>query len=186
LEPTWWTTQDEGDGGQPCSLALMAVEVLDCLSEAVLVVGIDFDVRFANRAARRLFVFGGGAAALPGIVARRPGLELVAPADRDRVAAEHVLVVQEPGSTRDVRFEAWTVDGPRIVDAAFSNRLDHPGVTGVVVTLRPTGTSRQHQHVERLLSAMEATADLVTIHAPDGEIVDSNEAAGQEQAAAAR
>ena len=168
----------------------MAMETLDCLAEAVLVVDADLAVRFANQSARRLFAVGGGL-----VIDRRPGLDLVVPADRDRVANELASLLRDPGAVGVVTCEVWTLDGPLLVHATVTNRIDHPAVGGLIVSVRAVtpggerggGPSRPeeahrygapvHAVATRRPSAMEATADLVTIHAANGEIVDGNEAA---------
>ncbi len=168
----------------------MAMETLDCLAEAVLVVDADLAVCFANQSARRLFAVGGGP-----VIDRRPALDLVVPADRDRVATELAPLLREPGAVGVVTCEARTLDGPRLVHAIVTNRIEHPAVGGLIVSVRavtpggecccgPSRPEDAHRHgapvhavATRRPSAVETTADLVTIHAANGEIVDGNEAA---------
>jgi diguanylate cyclase (GGDEF)-like protein len=160
------------------------ISLLDCVTDAIVVIDASMQFSFANRAALGSFGLpvpdadsGERADAPQGMDAQ----SFVYEDDLDRVMTDLALILIAPGASIAIEFRVHHRDGLKHVQATATNHLETPGIEGIVVCFRDldreVSLSRVAKH---LREATERTSDLILVHGMDGSMLFSNDAARQQ------
>ena len=112
----------------------------------------------------------------PEELAGRPGVDLVHPADLDRVTAALEMLVEDPGKHVTIEFRLLCADDSyRWVEQTISNLAGVPGVNGLVGNLRDITSRRAAEEAlrrrDRLTRALAAKAsDVALVVGIDGRV----------------
>jgi diguanylate cyclase (GGDEF)-like protein len=152
---------------------LFAADVLlNCVDDAIVVIGADFSMMFMNDAALRSF----SSESTPSVDSN--SLDLVHPDDLSFVVSEIVAVMDVPAGRRVFEFRVFAEEGVRPLEATVTNHLDTPGIGGIVACFRNrTGEVAQELRNVELTTALELASDVVVLLDADGSLLYANPAA---------
>jgi diguanylate cyclase (GGDEF)-like protein/PAS domain S-box-containing protein len=153
--------------GNPTTRAL---KLLDCVIDAIIVLGPDLSVTYANRAAADAL---GHPSSPTGSV-----LDIVHPDDHDIVLEGFADIFHDTGGIRRVEVRCKAIDEYFPVEAVATNLFHDPDINGIVVCFRDLRREwARSRDVTRLIGALEASADLVMLHLTGGELIHMNRSA---------
>ena len=115
-------------------------QLIDNVGDAIVIVDVELNTLYANRAAEALV----GQPGRPAV--GRAGIELIHPDDRDRVFADLAGLLAEPGARSSSEFQVLTRTGWMWVEAWATNLLEDPDVGGIVVSFRDLTYQRALEH----------------------------------------
>ena len=148
--------------------------LIDCVVDAIVVIGPDMSISFANAAARTI-VTGVASGEID-----RDGVRLIHPEDLPTVLEALQALLQRPRGRISVTFRLVLLDELRPVEAVATNLLDDAEINGIVVCFRDlSGHLATQRRADLLLSATEATTDLMVIVDRDLRVLHANRAASQ-------
>ncbi len=146
--------------------------LLDAVADAIVVVGAELSISYANAAARQFLDLGGPSQSTA------TAFEFVHPGDLDRVATEFLALLERPGDSTTIQFRFRAGGHHHPVEAILTNLHHNPNVQGVVACFRNlSGEHTSLRRAEQLTAVLEATTDLVAIHDATGRISHLNDAA---------
>jgi diguanylate cyclase (GGDEF)-like protein/PAS domain S-box-containing protein len=152
------------------------VSLLDCVADAIVVVDASLTVNFANRAA--IESLGLGPSSGPIDFGNFEASKIVHPDDYDRVLTDLALLLVAPSATAVSSFRVMVKDGVKYVQTTATNRLDTPGIEGIVICFRDLDREVDLNRVaSHLREATERTADLIVVHDHFGRLLFCNESA---------
>jgi diguanylate cyclase (GGDEF)-like protein/PAS domain S-box-containing protein len=146
--------------------------LIDCVTDAIVIVGADLTVRYVNAAGRKQLSLG------ESVFGQVHAADLIAPSDLARVAEQFTDLLSRPGGQMVIELDIVRGDFRLPVEATATNLVGRPGVDGVVVCFRNLARERRSdERAARLMAALEASSDLVIVHGADGTVLEENSAA---------
>jgi diguanylate cyclase (GGDEF)-like protein/PAS domain S-box-containing protein len=147
-----------------------AHKLLDCVVDAIIVLGDDLSITYANHAARAIIDRTSGAS---GTV-----LEIVHPDDHQLVIEGFADMLTSHGAQVRAEIRLLTASGDYPIEAVATSQVEDPDIAGIVVCFRDLTRERaRSRDVNRLIGALEASVDFVMIHLRSGELVHMNRSA---------
>ncbi len=147
--------------------------ILDSVPDVILVLGIGLEITYMNAAGRDVF-----ANTSASDLINEGVFGFIHPDDRDITLSRLPEVLANPGMSvcielRVHHYEAGT--GWKPVEATVVNQLDHPDISGLVVSFRDrVREERIASSAHRLGEALERASDAIVLHDTDGSILHAN------------